>query len=91
MFGMMRVFSEFECDLIRERVRAGMNVAKAEQARGQKRFHKNGRVKKSIGRPRVGADIERQVRELREQKWGVNRIARELSIGSGTDRRIAYK
>ncbi len=90
MFGMLSVFAEFERDLIRERVRAGMKVAKAEQAAGKERLHKNGRVKKPIGRPPVGADMERKVRVLRAEKWGVNRIARELGIGSGTVRRIAY-
>lgn len=90
MFGMLSVFAEFERDLIRERVRAGMKVAKAEQASGKERLHKNGRVKKPIGRPRVGTDIEREVQKLRGQEWGVNRIARELGIGSGTVRRISY-
>ncbi len=91
MFGMLGVFAEYERDLIRERVRAGMKVAKAEQAAGKDRLHKNGRVKKPIGRPPVGADMERKVLELRAAKWGVNRIARELGIGSGTVRRIAYE
>ncbi len=90
MFGMLSVFAEFERDLIRERVRVGMKVAKAEQAAGKERLHENGRVKKPIGRPPVGADMERMVLELRSKKWGVNRIARELGIGSGTVRRIAY-
>ena len=89
MFGMLSVFAEFERDLIRERVRAGMTGARAEQASGKERLHKNGRVKKPIGRPRVSADVERKVRQLRAQEWGVNRIARELAIGSGTVRRIA--
>lgn len=91
MFGMLSVFAEFERDMIAERVRAGLKVAMAEQASGKERLHKNGRVKKRIGRPRVGTDIERRVRELREQDWGVNRIAREIGIGSGTVRRIAYE
>ena len=68
-----------------------MKVAKVEQASGKERLHGNGRVKKSIGRPRVGTDIERKVWELRKREWGVNRIARELGIGSGTVRRIAYE
>ena len=88
MFGMLGVFAEFEREMIAERVRAGMKVAQAEQTRGKERLHKNGRVKKTIGRPSVGADIEREVRELRSHNWGVNRIARKLSIGSGTVRRI---
>ena len=89
IFRLLAAFAEFERDLIRERVRAGMTVAKAEQASGKERLHKNGRVKKSIGRPRVTTDVERKVRELRAQEWGGNRIARELAIGSGTVRRIA--
>ena len=91
MFGMLGVFAEFEREMIAERVRAGLRVAMAEQAAGKERLHKNGRVKKRIGRPRVSADVERKVRELRAQDWGVNRIARELAIGSGTVRRIAYE
>ena len=35
MFGMLSVFAEFERDLIRERVRAGIWLAKSEQAAGQ--------------------------------------------------------
>jgi len=91
MFGMLSVFAEFERDLIRERVRAGMMVAQAEQASGKERLHKNGTVKKPIGRPRISSDIENNVKKLRAQDWGVNRIARELKIGSGTVRRIAYQ
>ena len=91
MFGMLSVFAEFERDLIRERVRAGMKVAQAEQASGKERLHSNGRVKKPIGRPRVKPEIEHRVCDLRAKKWGVNRIARELGIGSGTVRRIAYE
>ncbi len=80
MFGMLGVFAEFERAMIAERVRAGIKNAKA----------KGTKTGKPFGRPRVGADIERKVRELRVQNWGVNRIARELGIGSGTVRRIAY-
>ena len=90
MFGMLGVFAEFEREMIAERVRAGLKVAMAEQAAGKERLHKNGRVKKTIGRPRVSPDVERKVRQLRDKEWGVNRIARELGIGSGTVRRIAY-
>lgn len=91
MLQMAGVFASIEREIIRERVRAGLKAAKAEQASGKERLHKNGRVKKPIGRPHVGADVERKVRELRAQEWGVNRIARELGIGSGTVRRIAYE
>lgn len=91
MFGMLSVFAEFERDMIVERVRAGMKFAQAEQASGKERLGKDGRRKQAIGRPRVGAAIETKVRELRAEKWGVNRIAKKLGIGSGTVRRIAYQ
>jgi DNA invertase Pin-like site-specific DNA recombinase len=90
MFGMLSVFAEFERDLIKERVRAGMKVAQAEQAAGKERLHMNGRLKMPIGRPPVSTATEDKVRALRAKDWGVNRIARELGIGSGTVRRIAY-
>ena len=81
MFGMLGVFAEFEREMIAARVRNGIDHAK-------KHGTKTGRP---FGRPRVGADVERKVRELRAQEWGVNRIARELGIGSGTVRRIDYE
>jgi DNA invertase Pin-like site-specific DNA recombinase len=79
MFGMLSVFAEFERELIVERVRAGVKNAKASGTKSGKPF----------GRPRVGTDIECKVLELRAKEWGVNRIARELGIGSGTVRRIS--
>ena len=79
MFGMLGVFAEFERAMITERVRAGIKNAKVNGTKTGKPF----------GRPRVKPDVERKVRRLRAQDWGVNRIARELGIGSGTVRRIA--
>jgi DNA invertase Pin-like site-specific DNA recombinase len=78
MFGMLGVFAEFEREMIAERVRAGIKNARA----------KGTKTGNPFGRPRVGADVERKVRALRSQDWGVNRIARELGVGSGTVRRI---
>jgi DNA invertase Pin-like site-specific DNA recombinase len=78
MFGMLGVFAEFEREMIRERVTAGIRNAKA----------KGTKSGKAIGRPKVDRSVEKHVRELRAKSWGVNRIARELGIGSGTVRRI---
>ncbi len=80
MFGLLGVFAEFEREMIAERVRAGIKNAKAKGTKSGNPF----------GRPRVSAEVERKVRQLRAREWGVNRIARELGIGSGTVRRIAY-
>ncbi len=76
MFGMMGVFAQFERAMIRERVKAGLArvVAKGE---------------KKLGRPRVGADVERRVRELRQAGKGINSIAKELGIGNAVVQRIA--
>src|SRR4051812_49562418 len=46
MYGMMGVFAEYERAMIRERVNAGLCRARAEG--------------KKLGRPRVGADLERR-------------------------------
>jgi DNA invertase Pin-like site-specific DNA recombinase len=81
MLQMAGVFASIEREVIRERVRAGIKNAKA----------KGTKTGNPIGRPRVGADVERKVRELRGLGWGVNRIAGKLEMGSGTVRRIAYE
>lgn len=78
MLQMAGVFAGIERDLILERVRAGLRNAKANGTKSGK----------AIGRPKVDHAIERRVKQLRAKKWGVNHIARELGIGSGTVRRI---
>ncbi len=72
------VFAEFERNRIRERVQAGMSRAKANGT-------KSGRP---IGRPRVSPEIEAAVRKARSEKKGMQRIAKELGIGTGTVQRI---
>jgi DNA invertase Pin-like site-specific DNA recombinase len=74
MYGMMGVFAEYERAMIRERVNAGLSRARAEGKR--------------LGRPRVGADLERRVRELRTAGDGLKLIARKLGMGVGTVQRI---
>jgi DNA invertase Pin-like site-specific DNA recombinase len=74
MFQMLGVFAEFERTMIRERVVAGLDRAKAKGKR--------------LGRPRVSAAIERKVRDARSAGKGMHAIARELGIGTGTVQRI---
>ena len=75
MFQMLGVFSEFEREIIRERVRAGLNRAKAQG--------------KKLGRPRCD-DPKRlaAIRRLRKQGVGINKIARQLGIGVSAVQRI---
>ena len=68
LFQMMGVFAEFERAMIRERVRAGLERAKAQG--------------KKLGRRR-NEDPNRiaEVRRLRSEGMGIGRVAKALGIG----------
>jgi DNA invertase Pin-like site-specific DNA recombinase len=75
LFQMMGVFAEFERAIIVERVKSGLQRAKAQGKR--------------LGRPRkddpaLVAEIER----LRAEGMGINRVARTLGVGSSYVQRI---
>ena len=74
MFQMMGVFAEFERSMISERVKSGLARAKS-----------NG---KTLGRPKVSAEVEDQIRELRSEGKGILSIAKELGIGTSTVQRV---
>ena len=68
MFQMCGVIAEFERSIIHERVNAELARAKA-----------NG---KKLGRPGVGADVEKKIRlALKKGNKGIRKIARELGVG----------
>jgi DNA invertase Pin-like site-specific DNA recombinase len=65
MFRMLGVFSEFEREIIRERVNSGLARAKAQG--------------KKLGRPRRDtAKRLASIRKMRKQGVGINKIARKL-------------
>lgn len=74
LFQMMGVFAEFERSMIVERVKAGLSRAKSQG--------------KQLGRPRLNAKIEANVKALRVEGKGIIKIAKELGIGVGTVKRI---
>ena len=75
MFQMLGVFSEFEREIIKERVNSGLARAKAQG--------------KTLGRPRRDTDKRlAAIRELRGQGVGINKIARRLGIGVSVVQRI---
>jgi len=76
VFGIFASIAEFERELIRERVRSGIAVARAQGKR--------------IGRPRRPVDVAR-VNELRAQGWSWAEIAQELGVGLGTVHRAGHK
>ena len=74
MAGMLAVFAEFEQEVLRERVRAGIA-----QARREGRPH---------GRPRTAARKAEEVLRLKAERLSHSEIARRLGIGRTAVRRI---
>jgi len=74
MAGLLAVFAEFEREILRERVRAGLAHARA-----------NG---KRLGRPLTASLQTDQVRKLRRSGLSKSAIARQLNIGRTSVRRI---
>ena len=74
MAGLLAVFAEFEREILRERVCAGLAHARA-----------NG---KRLGRPLTAALQSGQVRKLRRSGLSKSQIARQLRIGRTSVRRI---
>jgi DNA invertase Pin-like site-specific DNA recombinase len=77
MFRMLGVFSEFEREIIRERVNSGLARAKAQG--------------KKLGRPRRDtAKRLASIRKMRKQGVGINKIARKLGIGVSVVQRVIH-
>jgi DNA invertase Pin-like site-specific DNA recombinase len=80
MFQMLGVFSEFERSMIRDRVRSGMERAKAIGTRSGK----------AIGRPAVPNAVNQKIRALVEANAGTQReIAKRLNVSRGAVFRVA--
>jgi DNA invertase Pin-like site-specific DNA recombinase len=73
-FQVTGAFAEFERAMIRSRVRAGLERAKARGVR--------------LGRPRTGAKMEAAIRARLAAGEGVKKVARVLGVGTGTVSRI---
>jgi len=74
MYQMLGVFSEFERSMIRDRVIAGLERARAQGTR--------------LGRPRVGWMIETRIRKLRAIGFGIQRTAKEAGCGVSVVQRV---
>ena len=74
MAGLLAVFAEFERDILRERVKAGIA-----QARAEGRPH---------GRPKTASLLKEQIEEMYEAGMSKSEIARRLSIGRTSVRRM---
>ena len=70
LFQITGAFGEFEHSMIRQRVRAGLNVIKDKLARDGKFVSKAGKVRRRLGRPGAEPDkIQRARRELAKGHW----------------------
>lgn len=74
MLSMCGVFAEFERGIIAERVRAGLNRARAQG--------------KQLGRPRVSSEVEQVIRQRRATGTGILKIAREMGVGVSVVQRV---
>jgi DNA invertase Pin-like site-specific DNA recombinase len=74
MLSMCGVFAEFERGIIAERVRAGLDRARAQG--------------KQLGRPRISLNLEQKIRERRANGTGILKIAREVGVGVSVVQRV---
>jgi DNA invertase Pin-like site-specific DNA recombinase len=74
MLSMCGVFAEFERGIIAERVRAGLERARAQG--------------KQLGRPRISDELERAIRQRRAHGTGILKIAREVGVGVSVVQRV---
>ena len=75
VFGIFASIAEFERELIRDRVKSGLALAKSKG--------------KHLGRPRVSVD-SRQIAALRQQGRSWSEICEELEISKGTAQRAVH-
>jgi DNA invertase Pin-like site-specific DNA recombinase len=78
MFQMCGVFAEFEREMIRERVNAGI-------ARAKRQGTKSGR---KIGRPELPEGTAAAIRTHRERGESIRAIARELKVSTTTVQKV---
>jgi len=74
MFQMCGVFAELERSIIQERVRAGLERARAKGV--------------TLGRPRTDPKVEAKIRQLAAKGMGKGKIARTLGIGVSVTQRV---
>ena len=77
MFGLLSVFAEFERSMIQERVRAGLEVAKAKG--------------KTFGRPKLKDKLVTKVEDALKQGYSVSEVQKQTKASRGTVSRIRQR
>jgi DNA invertase Pin-like site-specific DNA recombinase len=75
VFQLTGAFAEFERTMIRQRIKAGLKRAVAQNVK--------------LGRPKIDSATERRVRRLLAKGVGILKVAKSLGIGTGTVQRTA--
>jgi len=75
VFQVAGAFAEFERTMIRQRVKAGLKRAVAQDMK--------------LGRPKIDSATERKVRKQLAKGVGILKVAKSLGIGTGTVQRTA--
>ena len=88
LFQVTGAFAEFERAMIRQRVRAGLQVIKTKLAQEGKFTSRAGKVRRRLGRP--GGEPEKLELALRElaRGTGIAKTARLVGLGTGTVHRL---
>jgi DNA invertase Pin-like site-specific DNA recombinase len=81
LFGMLSVFAEFEREMIRDRVLAGLAVVK------ETGKNKHGE-QVTLGRPKTSAKVEQRIMELRAEGLGILKIAKTVGCGVSVVQRL---
>jgi len=74
MFGMLSIFGEFETAMIRDRVNAGLDRARA--------------AGKRLGRPPISDEKVQKIISERATGLGMKRVAKKVGVGVGTVKRV---
>jgi DNA invertase Pin-like site-specific DNA recombinase len=90
LYGMLGVFAEFEREMIRARVKTGMDRAKAEQTAGKKRYDAAGNLKKPIGNQPLSPDRIAAVRQALDSGLNYMQVEREVGVSARAVSKIAH-
>src|SRR5215475_5000892 len=89
LFGMLAIFAEFEHEMIRERVKAGMAGIKDKLARdGKFTARGSGKVRTRLGRPAPEAKKLEAARQELAKGTGIIKTAKLTGLGVGTVHRL---
>jgi DNA invertase Pin-like site-specific DNA recombinase len=90
MFGMLGIFSEFEREMIVERVKAGLNrIQQTIERDGKFTAKKSGKVRERLGRPGASQEQIKAAKAELSRGTGILKTARLTKLGTSTVQNLA--